>query len=101
MYFLYRVAEKLQGVKTARISVLAFAFFPTAFFLNAVYTEALFLTFTTGSFWAAYVRRDLLLAGLLGALAAATRNFGVLLLIPLAHEWLRNRQEFGRRGSGR
>ncbi len=98
MYFLYRVAEKLQGVKTARISVLAFAFFPTAFFLNAVYTEALFLTFTTGSFWAAYVRRDLLLAGLLGALAAATRNFGVLLLIPLAHEWLRNRQEFGRRG---
>jgi hypothetical protein len=98
MYFLYRVAEKLQGVKIARIAVLAFAFFPTAFFLNAVYTEALFLAFTTGSFWAGYVRRDLLLAGLLGALAAATRSFGVLLLIPLAYEWLRNRQEFGWRG---
>ncbi len=56
------------------------------------------MAFTTGSFWAAYVRRDLLLAGLLGALAAATRNFGVLLLIPLGYEWLHNRQEFGWRG---
>jgi hypothetical protein len=98
LYFTYRVAEKLKGVKAARISVLTFAFFPTAFFLNAVYTEALFAAFTTGSIWAAYVRRDLLLAGLLGALAAATRNFGVLLLIPLGYEWLRYRQEFGWRG---
>jgi Mannosyltransferase (PIG-V) len=98
MYFLYRVAEKLQSVKAARIAVLTFAFFPTAFFLNAAYTEALFIAFTTGSFWAAYVRRDLLLAGLLGAFAAATRNFGVLLLIPLGYEWLHNRREFGWRG---
>jgi hypothetical protein len=99
MYFLYRIAEELQGVKAARISVLTLAFFPTAFYLNAVYTEALFLAFTTGSFWAAYVRRDLLLAGLLGALAAATRTFGVLLLIPLGYEWLRSRREFGWRGA--
>jgi hypothetical protein len=98
LYFIYRVAEKLKGVKAARASVLTFAFFPTAFFLNAVYTEALFMAFTTGSIWAAYVRRDLLLAGLLGALAATTRNFGVLLLIPLGYEWLRHRQEFGWRG---
>ena len=95
MYFLYGVAEKLQGVRAARIAVIAFAFFPTAFFLNAAYTEALFVAFTTGSFWAAYVRRDLLLAGILGALAAATRNFGVFLLIPLGYEWLRHRREFG------
>ena len=98
MYFLYRVGEKLRGVEVARIAVLTFAFFPTAFFLNATYTEALFLAFTTGSFWAAYVRRDLLLAGLLGAFASATRNFGVLLLIPLGYEWLRNQREFGWRG---
>jgi hypothetical protein len=99
LYFLYRIAEELLDTRAARATTLAFAFFPTAFFLNAVYTEALFLVFTTGSFWAAYVRRDLLLAGLLGALAAATRNFGVLLLIPLGYEWLRNRREFGWRGA--
>lgn len=98
LYFLYGIAEKLYGVKAARIAVLTLAFFPTALFLNAVYTEALYLALTTGSFWAAYVRRDLLLAGLLGAFAAATRNFGVLLIVLLAYEWMRNRQEFGWRG---
>ncbi len=98
MYFLYRIAEKLYGVKAARAAVLSFAFFPMAFFLNAVYTEAMFVALTAGSFWAAYVRRNLLLAGLLGVLATATRNTGVLLLIPLAYEWLRHRQEFGWRG---
>ena len=97
-YFVYRVAEKLGGAPVARAATLSFSFFPTAFFLNAPYTEALFVAFTVGSYWAAYVRRDLLLAGLLGALAAATRNLGVLLLVPLLYEWLRHRREFGLRG---
>ena len=98
LYFLYCIAERIWDVMAARATTLAFAFFPTAFFLNAFYTEALFVAFAVGSFWAAYVRRDLLLAGILGALAAATRNTGILLLIPLGYEWIRNRQEFGWRG---
>ncbi len=57
------------------------------------------MALAAGSYWSAYVRRDLLLAGLLGALAAATRNSGVLVLIPLGYEWLRHRQEFGWRGA--
>ena len=98
LYFLYRIAEKFQGKDTARATTLAFAFFPTAFFLNAPFTEALFVASAAGAYWSACVRRDMLLAGLLGALAAATRNSGVLLLIPLLYEWLRNREEFGWRG---
>ncbi len=98
LFFLYRIAEELYDTRAARAATLALAFFPTAFFLNAVYTEAPFLALTSGTFWAAYVRRDLLLAGLLGALAAATRNLGVLLLIPLLLEWARNRREFGAGG---
>ena len=98
LYFLYGIAEKLYDTRTARTSTLALAFFPTAFFLNAVYTEALFLALTTGSIWAAYVRRDFLLAGLIGGLAAATRNLGLFLLIPLFIEWDRNRREVGGRG---
>ena len=97
-YFLYGIAEKFGGTRTARAATLAFSFFPTAFLLGAPYTEAPFLAFTAGSFWAAYVRRDLLLAGLFGALASATRNLGVLLLIPLGYEFLRHRREFGWRG---
>jgi hypothetical protein len=99
LYFLYRIAEKFRDKSTARATTFAFAFFPTAFYLNAPFTEALFVAFGAGSFWAAYVRRDLLLAGLLGALAAATRNSGVLLLIPLGYEWLRHREELGWRGT--
>jgi hypothetical protein len=98
LFFLYRIAEELYDARTARVATLALAFFPTAFFLNAVYTEAPFIALTTSAFWAAYVRRDFLLAGLLGSLAAATRNLGVLLLIPLAVEWARNRREFGAGG---
>jgi len=95
LFFVYRIAENLYGVRAARASTLALAFFPTAFFLNAVYAEALFLALTAGAVWAARVRGNFWLAGTLGALAAATRNLGVLLLIPLFFEWVRRRREFG------
>jgi hypothetical protein len=95
LYFLYRIAEHLHGTRAARAATLALAFFPTTFFLNAVYSEALFLALSTGAVWAALVRRNLLLAGILGALAAATRNVGVILLLPLLFEWLRHRRELG------
>ena len=98
LFFFYRIAEHLFDRNAARAATLCFALFPTAFFLNAVYTEPMFLVFTTGSVWAGLVRRDLLLAGILGALAAATRNLGVLLLIPLGLEWLQHRREFGNGG---
>jgi len=83
LYFLYRIAEKFWGRGTARAATLAFAFFPTAFFLHAPFTETLFVASAAGAYWSAFVRRDIVLAGLLGALAAATRKSGVLLLMPL------------------
>ncbi len=95
LFFLYRIAEHLHGTRAARAATLALAVFPTAFFLNAVYSEAVFLALSTGAIWAALVRRNLLLAGILGALAAATRNVGVILLLPLLFEWLRHRRELG------
>ena len=98
LYFVYRLAENLYDARAARASTLALAYFPTAYFLNAVYTEALFLALTAGAVWAARVRGNLLLAGLFGALATATRNLGVLLLIPLLFEWVRRRETFGLRG---
>ena len=98
LFFLYHISEKLHGTRAARAATLALAFFPTAFFLNAVYSEALFLALSTGAVWAALVRRNLLLAGVFGALAAATRNLGVILVLPLLFEWLRYRREFGWRG---
>jgi Mannosyltransferase (PIG-V) len=89
MYFVYRIAEDGWGTRVARATVLTLAFFPTSFFLNAVYTESLFLAFSAGSLWAVRVRRDLLLACALAAFATATRNVGVFLIVPLAYVWLK------------
>jgi len=99
LYFVYAVAAEGWGERVARGAVLALAFFPTAFFLNSVYTESLFLAFSAGAVWAARVRRSLLLAAAFAALATATRNVGVFLLLPLAHEWLRDPRGYGWRGA--
>ena len=98
LFFVYRIAEDGWDTNVARGTVLALAFFPTAFFLNAAYTESLFLALSAGSLWAARVRKDLLLACLLAGLATATRNVGIFLLVPLAYEWFRNRDLYGWRG---
>ncbi|MDP9479752.1 MAG: hypothetical protein M3R38_29500, partial [Actinomycetota bacterium] len=99
LYFVYRIAEDGWGWRAARGTVLTLAFFPTAFYFNAVYTESLFLALAAGSVWAARVRKDLLLAAGLAALATLTRHVGVLLLIPLLYEWLGGIREYRFRGA--
>lgn len=79
---LHRLAELELGEAAAGATVLAVAFFPTSFFLTAVYSESLFLALSAGAFLAARTGRPWL-AGVLGALAAATRSIGVLLVVPL------------------
>jgi hypothetical protein len=91
LFFVYRIAEDGWDRDVARGATLALAFFPTAFFLNAVYTESLFLALSAGALWAAKVRKDLLLACVLAGLAAATRNVGLFLLVPLLYEWYKYR----------
>jgi hypothetical protein len=66
----------------ARLAVLLTAFAPMAFFLSAVYSESLFLALSVGVFWAARQGRWAI-AGALGALGAATRSAGVVLLVPV------------------
>lgn len=90
LYFVYRIAEQDYGTRVAQGAVLGLAFFPTTFYLNAAYTESLFLALSAGALWAARIRRDLLLACLLAGLATATRNVGLFLALPLAYEWFRN-----------
>jgi hypothetical protein len=88
LYFVYHIASDGWGERVARGAVLCLAFFPTSFFLNAAYTEGLFLALSAGSLWAMKVRRDLLLACVLAGLASATRNVGVFLMVPLLYEWV-------------
>jgi hypothetical protein len=95
LWFLYELAADLLSPEAARAATLALAFFPTSFFLNAVYSEAIFLALAIGAVWAARVRGNFLLAAILGGLAADTRNVGIFLLLPLLHEALRRRHEAG------
>ncbi|HEY2569962.1 MAG TPA: mannosyltransferase family protein, partial [Solirubrobacteraceae bacterium] len=65
----------------ARLAVLFTAFAPMAFFLSAVYSESLYLALSVGVFWFARQGRWAWV-GALGALAAATRSIGLVLVLP-------------------
>lgn len=84
---LHRLTSLELGDVAARRTVLYLAVFPTSLFLFAPYTESLFLALSVGCLYAAR-RRAWLLAGVLGALASATRSTGLLLVLPLAVEAL-------------
>jgi hypothetical protein len=79
---LYRlVAIELDGT-LARVTVMLIAFCPMAYFFSAVYSESLFLALSVGCILQARLGRWGS-AGALGALAAASRNSGITLLVPL------------------
>ena len=65
----------------------ALALFPGALFFSAVYSEALYLALSVGCVLRARTGRWAW-AGALGALGAATRSAGVVLVVPLAVMWL-------------
>jgi Gpi18-like mannosyltransferase len=77
--------------RTAARTILYLCVFPTTLFLSAVYTESLFLALVISAFY--YARADRwLLAGILSAAASLSRPPGVLLVIPLAFEYLSQRE---------
>jgi hypothetical protein len=73
---------------TARRAVVYLAVFPAAFFLVAPYTEPLFLLLALVAFYSAR-RGRWVAAAIAAALAAATRSVGLLLVLPLAVEAVR------------
>ena len=82
LVLLGRLTELELGADAGRRAIVLLAFFPAALFFSALYTEALFLALELGSFYAAR-RGRWAWAGVLGALGAATRNTGVLLVLAL------------------
>jgi hypothetical protein len=80
---LYRLAEPRLGADGARRAVLYLALFPTALFLQAVYSESLFLALALGAFLLAE-RDRFLAAGAVAGLALLTRPAGLALLPALA-----------------
>jgi hypothetical protein len=93
---LYRLVEPRLGADTARRSVWLLTFFPSAYYLQAGYTEPVYLALALGAFLAldagGWWR-----AGLLALAATLTRVQGVALSVPLAFEYWR-RQHWSWRG---
>jgi hypothetical protein len=96
---LWRLTELELGPRcpgAPLMAVLATALGPMAFFFTAVYSESLYLALSLGAFLAARQGRWAR-AGTLGALAAATRSTGLLLVGALALLYVEQRR--GRRGA--
>jgi hypothetical protein len=77
-----------DGATAGLAACAALLLHPSSLFLSAVYAESLFLMLSIGAFASARSGR-FGMAGVLGGLAALTRPFGVLLLVPLLWEWWR------------
>lgn len=77
------IARTLLNDRVARDAVLFIALYPLAFVFTSVYSEGLFLALAAGAILAALRDRPVL-AGVLGALAVATRPSGVALVPALA-----------------
>jgi Mannosyltransferase (PIG-V) len=96
LVLLHRLTALELGPAAAGPAVWALALFPGAFAFSAVLSEALYLALSVGCLYAARTGRWAW-AGAAGALAAATRSAGILLVVPLILLWLAAR----RRGGGR
>ena len=80
---LHRLAAERLGEDGARRAVLYLAIFPTALFLQAVYSESLYLALVLGAFLLAE-RGRFLGAGAVAGLALLARPVGIALLPALA-----------------
>ena len=88
MIFLKLVEEFHTDVVQPLHAIFLLLIFPTAFFLNAVYTESLFLFLSVSAFYFTF-KRQYVWAGVFGFLAALTRVTGILLFLPLViHVWM-------------
>jgi hypothetical protein len=86
---LYRLTALDRDKDTALGSVKYLFLFPSAFVLSGFFSEALFLLLAVLSFYFAKSGRWFL-AGVAGFFVALTRPLGVLVIIPLAYEYLRS-----------
>jgi hypothetical protein len=93
--FLGLAQEETGDRGAARRATMYLAFFPTAFFFLAAYTESLFLLAAVLAVWATR-RRRWIWAGVWGGVACLTRLPALLIVIPLIYaawdSWRRERR---------
>ena len=85
LYYFYHLATRILDSESAAQASVFYIFFPTSFFLNAVYSESLSLACLLGAFY--YLERKKMLPALLACgLAVLSRPTGILAMPALI--WL-------------
>jgi hypothetical protein len=79
---LFSYVKRMLGTQSARFVIIAFAFSPYSLYFSTPYTESLYFLLMVSSLSLAK-SNNWLTAGILAAMISATRNLGVLLVIPL------------------
>lgn len=90
LIYIYRLAAAEYGERVAWRTSYFLLIFPGAFFLSAVYNEALLLFAAAGAIYHAR-RGQWVWAALFGIFGSATKLVGILLIVPLAVELLAQR----------
>lgn len=86
---LFKFVQKYHKESDPLLAVFLLLVFPTAFFLNTIYTESLFLMLSLFAFYFSFSKKYIL-AGIFGFFAALTRITGILVFLPLAIELVMN-----------
>lgn len=85
---LFKLVKKHHPEIDPYLPLILLLIFPTAFFLNAVYTESLYLLFAVGAFYFVFEKKYAA-ASAFAFGASLTKVTGVLLFIPLVWEYMR------------
>ncbi len=89
LFYFFKLVKEFHQEINPYSPIIFLLIFPTAFFLNAVYTESLFLFVSLAAFYYG-LKKKFVYAGIFGLLASLTRITGILLFIPLIWEYLKN-----------
>ena len=88
LIYLYKLVKEFHPEIDPFEPIILLLIFPTAFFLNSVYTESLFLTLSIIFFYYLF-KKKFLIAALFLSLTSLTRINGVFLLVPFIYEYLK------------
>ena len=81
--WIYNTAKILESTRIAKYTILLFLAYPGTMFINANYTEGLFITLAAAS-WYATIKKKYLIAAVLSGVASGTRLAGASLMFLVA-----------------
>ncbi|KPJ72557.1 hypothetical protein AMJ48_03110 [Parcubacteria bacterium DG_74_1] len=88
LVYLFKLTKEFHPEVDPCLPIVFLLIFPTAFFLNAIYTESLFLFLSLATFYYG-LKKNFIYSGIFGLFASLTRVTGILLFIPITWEYLK------------